>query len=66
MNDNLPLPDQAQRDRRKLVCGHISNLGYGVQDYRVNDEPPYFEEVLLADGKWHRVSELLNNAGAKP
>jgi hypothetical protein len=60
------LPDDAARDQKQLVCGHIASLGYGVQDYRRNDEPPYFEEVLLADGLWHRVAELLNNAGRKP
>jgi hypothetical protein len=63
---NEPLPDQALRDRGALVSAHMARLGYGVQDYRTSDEPPYHEEVLLADGQWHRVSELLNNAGKKP
>ena len=60
------LPDDALRDERNLVCGQIARLGYGVQDYRVSDEPPYAQEVLLADGVWHRVSELLSNVGKKP
>ena len=60
------LPDDQLRDQRDLVCAQIARLGYGVQDYRIGDEPPYPQEVLLADGVWHRVSELLNNAGKKP
>jgi hypothetical protein len=63
---NEPLPDQALRDRGALVCSHLSRLGHGVAGYRVSDDPPYHEEVLLADGEWHRVAELLNNAGRKP
>ena len=59
MNENQPLPDQALRDRKTLVCRQVSSLGYGVADYRLRDEPPYIEEVLLADGVWHRVHELL-------
>ena len=62
----VKLPDDALRDQRNLVCSQIARLGYGVQDYRTSDEPPYHEEVLLADGQWHRVSELLSNAGKKP
>lgn len=63
---NQPLPDEAQRDRGALVSAHIARLGYGVQGYRVSDEPPYCEEVMLQDGLWHRVSELLKNVGGKP
>lgn len=63
--ENLPLPDEAARNWKALVCAQVARLGYGVQDYRHNEVSGH-EEVLLADGVWHRVSDLLNNAGKKP
>ena len=64
MSENLPLPDQAFRDRKQLVCAQVSRLGHAVKGYRV-DEDTGREQVELADG-WHCVGELLNNAGKKP
>ena len=64
MNENLPLPDQALRDQAALVMGQVARVcSIAVLDYRVNDSAQ--EEVLTETG-WHRVSELLSNAGRKP
>lgn len=64
VNESLPLPDDALRDHAGLVMRQVSTVcEIAVLDYRVNDAAQ--EEVLTESG-WHRVSNLLANAGGKP
>lgn len=58
------LPDERYRDRKQLVCGQVSRLGYTVKGYRVCEDTGR-EQVELADG-WHFVGDLLAVAGGKP